>query len=184
MEKKKKIIVSIATAMAILSSVGTAGYVMESSASSVNKEAISKTNTTETTNCIVNPWYDCKDNIAMAEGVAGFKMEIPFFSNFNISAMEGIINIDIPVDETNKISVIKADKKIDNPSGLYSVTEKKSTNKGLKVKDVIYLYDNNNNNKILGAVWEKNSYNYSVVDTTGINERSLVTYINSVANMN
>lgn len=182
MNKKKKIIATVTTIIAILSSVGTAGYFLEISASSVEKNSVSATEETTVENGLVNPWYDCKDNMAMAEGVAGFKMEVPFFSNFNISAMDGIINIDIPIDENNSFSIRKADKKIENPSGLFDVTEKKSANKGLKAENVTFIYDKEN--KLLGAVWEKNGYNYSVIDTTGINERSLVKYINSIANLN
>lgn len=179
-----KAIAFVAATLAMLSSIGMSGCVTNAEVSiNINNKTKNAGSTADvcSRNKIKSPWIKCNQNMAIAKAVSGFDMEIPFFSNFHITAMEGIINVDIPEDEKNTISFRKADKSINNPSDLYNVTYKESKNPKLKVKaDMIY----NDHNQIVGAQWKKDGYTYTISSTKPLQERYVVTCINSIANMN
>lgn len=60
-----------------------------------------------------NPWSDCQQDLNCAANAAGFQFPM-VLSNFQVKAMDGMIEIVYPLDEKRELTVRKSSKEINN----------------------------------------------------------------------
>ncbi len=128
----------------------------------------------------LNLLTDCKDDLSCAANIAGFKFPL-VLSNFNVFAMEDMIEITYPLDENRDVTVRKTTLNNDNKIDLNQNHEK------YQVKDILTLENGvtvtvlKNGKNIYVAYLAADSGYYSIFCPKGMSEKDIWQIYNVLA---
>lgn len=98
-----------------------------------------------------NPWTDCNTNLKQASEIAGFTFPLTL-SNYTARAMNGMIEINYPLDEFRTVCLRKVDfKKYDVNDDISGVYMNYPINKEIKLNDDTVAKVRGDENKIYVA---------------------------------
>lgn len=122
---------------------------------------------------------DCGEDMNKAEKIAGFNIELPALSQYDINAAEGVIKVDIICDdEGHKVTFAKFKNYSDVLDG-YEEYQKPVINvDGYNI--TLYVYDG----VIYAGFWEEGGYTYGVYGEPSITLKEISEYITEVADAN
>ena len=118
-----------------------------------------------------NPWIECGDNLECAAKKAGFKFPL-VLSNYQVRAMDDMIEITYPLDEVRNVVVRKCSHETDNLdiSGVYTDYPIKDK---IELKNEIMVNVRRDTSKIYVAYFAAESGVFSIYCEQGISAKEL-----------
>lgn len=115
---------------------------------------------------IPNPWIDCEDDISCGAKKAGFNLPI-YAKNYSVRAMDGILEINFPLDKKRNVSLRKSIQYDinDNLSGIY---ENYPINKTITLNNGATFNVRGNKNKYFVANFAAETGYYSFYSKEGM----------------
>ena len=115
---------------------------------------------------LANPWIDCKTSMSCAEKKAGFEFPVEI-KNAKIRAMDGIIEVSFPIDETKSAVLRKGILTDIDLSGDYNEYPNTNLIKFPDHKDTLFLV-RADKDKIFVVNFEAFKHSYSISSPEGI----------------
>ena len=113
---------------------------------------------------IPNPWIDCEDDISCGAKKAGFNLPIRV-KNYSVRAMDGLLEIDFPLDKKRNVSLRKSEKYDNNLSGVYEIYP---INKTITLNNGVMFNVRGNKNKFYVANFAAETGYYSIYSKEGM----------------
>lgn len=128
---------------------------------------------------MINPWSDCGDDLAKASKIAGFKFPL-VLSNYNVRAMDTMIEVAYPLDEFRDVHVRKSNVDVDNGnnSGVYN--DSYTINKPLNIEDNTQIGSEGKDGKIFVIYFSVGKYYYSGYAKDGMSEQEAIGVFNVI----
>ena len=113
---------------------------------------------------IPNPWIDCGDDIYCGAKKAGFNLPIRV-KNYSVRAMEGLLEINFPLDKKRNVSLRKTETYKENLSGVY---ENYPINKTITLNNGVMFNVRGDKKKFYVANFAAESGYYSMYSKEGM----------------
>ena len=118
-----------------------------------------------------NPWIECGDNLECAAKKAGFKFPL-VLSNYQVRAMNDMIEIAYPLDETRDVIVRKSSTET-NGSDISGVYTKYPISEEIELKDSVRVNVKRDSSKIYVAYFAAESGVFSIYCEKGMSLKEL-----------
>lgn len=118
-----------------------------------------------------NPWIECGDNLECAAKKAGFKFPL-VLSNYQVRAMNDMIEITYPLDETRDVIVRKSSTET-NGSDISGVYTKYPISEEIELKDSVRVNVKRDSSKIYVAYFAAESGVFSIYCEKGMSLQEL-----------
>ena len=133
--------------------------------------------TIQQTSAIPNPWIDCDDDISCGAKKAGFNLPV-MVKNYSVRAMEGLLEINFPIDKKREVCLRKSQLYDGDLSGVY---ENYPVNKTITLKNGVTFNVRGNKKKFFVANFAAESGYYSLYSKQGMKLKDINYFYDLIA---